>query len=260
MPEEDIQHEKMLKKFAKHIQKGLNKVDKVIQQELPYGLVPMKHILPAGKSGDARIEHYTCTEQAAALFNLRSAINNQPHTAITPGDYVRLIVGPHLMMSDTPFEARTNQDIIEAARGSVLIAGLGMGMVLVPILRNPAVTNVTVVEKSPDVINLVYRPLMENGPFTPNEQMKLVLVQGDIFDFHPTPNYYDVIYFDIWPTITQKNLEDGRILKKQFKKSLKPKGWMKVWVEEDLLKREDEDRALHARIKAFRQRRKEKES
>jgi len=258
MPKELFKHEKMLRKFALHVQKGLEATAAVNKQELPAGLVSMVNIIPPGKSGNVRLEHYTATAQGSALFNLRSAINHKPETAIIPGNYVRLIVGPHLMMSDTPFEARTNRDIIEAARGDVLIAGLGMGMVLVPILRNPKVTSVTVVELSSDVIKLVHKPLLANGPFTENEKMKLVVVEGDIFDFTPMPKRFDVIYFDIWPTIAKDNLSEGRALKKQYRKSLRPGGWMKVWVEDDMLKLERDDKALDKRMKAFRQRMKEK--
>lgn len=243
MPE-TIPHEKALRKFAKHIEKGLNKTDEVNQQTLPYGLVPMRGILPEGVSGHALMRHYEVTERGAALHNLRCAINGNPEMGIVPGKHVMLVVDGELMMSDTPYEARSNRDIIEAARGSVLIAGLGMGMVLVPILRNPAVTRVTVVEKSKHVIQLTHKPLMDNGPFTENEKMKLVVVQGDIFKFKPMPSSYDAVYFDIWPTISRKNLADGRVLKKQFKKSLRPGGWMGVWVEKELLKRERGDRNL----------------
>jgi hypothetical protein len=251
---------KQLRSLAKHITKGLRKADRISKTDLPYGLVPMRAIIPSGKSGNCRIEHYEVTEAGAAMHNLRHAINNTPEMCIEPGTHVRLIVGNDLMMSDTPFEARSNRDIIEGARGNVLIAGLGMGMVLVPILRNPDVHSVTVVEKSNDVINLVYKHLIENGPFTPNEKMKLVLVPGDIFDYRPKASSYDVVYFDIWPTISQKNLDDAIILRKQFKKSLKPGGWMGVWVEKEILKRKREDDRFIAAAKARRDARKRKVS
>jgi len=259
MPEEAIQHEKALRKFAKHIQKGLNKGSKVNEQKLPYGLVPMRDIIPEGVSGDALIRHYEVTEQGAALHNLKCAINGNSEMSIVPGKHVMLLVNGEIMMSDTPYEARSNRDIIEAARGKVLIAGLGMGMVLVPILQNPAVTSVTVVEKNNNVIKLVYKSLVENGPFTPNEKMKLVLVPGDIFDFKPKPDSYDIIYFDIWPSISTKILKDAAILRKQFKNSLRKAGWMGVWVEKLAMKRQVEDRAAIARARAFRARMKAKQ-
>jgi len=66
-------------------------------------------------------------------------------TYIRPGRYARLHVGHVLMMSDTDMERRSNVQVVQQARGHVLIAGLGM--ILHPILAKPEVTRVTVVEK-----------------------------------------------------------------------------------------------------------------
>lgn len=249
---------KQLKKVANQIQKEFKKGAEVNEEALPFGLVPMRNIIPPGQSGDSKIEHFEVTKEGAARHNLICAINGNAEMSIVPGHYIRLVVGKDVMMSDAPYEARSNRDIIEGARGNTLIAGLGMGMILVPILRNPKVESVTVVEKNHDVIKLVYKPLMENSPLTNEQKMKLVLVPGDIFEYRPAKDYFDVVYFDIWPTISPKNLDDAAILKRKFRKSLKAGGWMGVWVEKEMLKRRREDRAFIARAQAFRKQMKEK--
>jgi hypothetical protein len=237
--------------FAKRLEKGLTEVAKHVAVPLPAGLVPMRDILPEGRSGNVRLEHYKVTELGAAAHNIRHAQNGSPEMAIYPGTFVRLIVGKELMMSDAPYEAQSNRDLIEGARGKVLIAGLGMGMVLVPVLRNPEVTSVTVVEKSKHVIKLVEKPLLANGPFTENEKMKLVVVQGDINTFKPKASSYDFIYFDIWPTISSKNLPEIDSLKKRYRKSLRPGGEMRVWVEDLIRERKKAEESLSSNLKKW---------
>lgn len=241
----------LFQQYAERLQKQLEAASAHTETPLPDGLVPMRGILPPGTSGNVRLEEYEVTSIAAVVHNINHAQGGSPEMAIIPGKYVRLYVGKHLMMSDAPYEAQSNRDIIEGARGKVLIAGLGMGMVLVPILRNPAVTRVTVVEKSKDVIKLVHKPLLANGPFTENEKIKLVVVHGDINKFKPKPESYDTIYFDIWPSISTKNLSEITKLKTRFLKSLKFGGWMGVWVEDLILKRKTEEDSLSVDLKVW---------
>lgn len=248
-----------LRKFAAQLQDGLNNVNASNEAKLPDGIVPMRSILYPSKKGTARLEHYEVTREAAAFHNLRQAINNHREGGIVPGKYVRLVIDKDtLMMSDAPFEARSNRDIIEAARGTVFIAGLGMGMILVPILQNPKVTTVVVAELNKDVIDLVLPQLMERAPLTANQKMKLVVVHQDVFDSKPKDNYFDVIYFDIWPTICTDNIKEFTKLKKLFKKSLKPGGWMKCWVEGEVRERKTYEDSLVKRARAFRARQKAK--
>lgn len=220
--------------------------------------VPMFDIIPEGKSGNAKVGYFTVSDEEAERFNLRNLINKKPEFNILPGKYTRLLIDGEVVMSDTPFEQRTNQEVVEAAKGNVLIAGLGIGMILVPILQNPRVESVTVVEKSADVAALVYTSLVTNGPFTADERMKLVMVVEDISNFIPKPKYFNTIYFDIWPSVKTDNLISGEKLKKQFRKHLKPGGWMKMWVEKDLRKRkvkEDKELEFHrTRAKLLRER------
>jgi spermidine synthase len=241
---------KMLEEFAVRTQKQLNKVSRVLASPLPFGLVPMRNIIPVGESGSSRVEHFEITERDMLFHNLTEAINGRPAMGITMGKYVRLVVNGQVMMSDTPHEARSSGEAIRKARGSVLIAGFGLGMILVPILKNPKVTRVVVVEKNPDVLQLCYMPFTYGNHLTDEEKMKLIMVPADIFEYTAAKNNYDVIFFDIWPTISLNSLPDIKKLKSRFQTSLKKGGWMGAWVEKEINQMKRRDAQLRKQIAA----------
>ena len=89
--------------------------------------------------------------------------------------------------------------MVRRAHSEVLTAGLGLGMILHPILAEPAVSRVTLVEKYPDVIDLV-------GPTLPATE-RLTIVTAAIFAWRPPRgSRYDVIWFDTWPDIAATRL------------------------------------------------------
>lgn len=226
----------MLKRFAKKMQAGINKANEINSRPLPKGIVPMFNILKPGKSGNADISFYKVSETGAAVHTLSQAVSGRPEMSIKPGVYSMLKVDGELMMTDTPHEIRTNLDIIKNARGDVLIAGLGLGMVLVPLLLNRRVRSVTVIEKSKGVIKLV-KPRIQKWrehQGVGSKSTPLYILNFDIFEWDPGALTWDVIYFDIWPTIGKENLVGGNKLKKKFKKSLRKGGWMGVWVEKEI--------------------------
>jgi hypothetical protein len=183
-----------------------------------------QYLQPCAK-GRVRIERFTVSHYQSRMSALR------PRQYVPEGDYTRLIVGETLMMSDTNAERCSNYDALSEARGRMLIAGLGLGYVLVPILRKPEVTHVTVVELEPDVVDLVEPAVRAH---VPEARDKLAVVVGDIFTWTP-PEIYDTIYFDIWADICTDNLADITRLKRRFAR--RHRGWMGAW-EEGHLRRE----------------------
>lgn len=189
----------------------------------------MVDIIPEGKIGDAEIVHYAVSKHESIMSSFRRGDQYCPE-----GKYATLKVGGRLMMSDTRFEHNTNYEVKRRACGDVLIAGLGIGMVLHPILSNPNVRRVTVIEKSADVIALV-------APHVQPKELaakKLTVVHADIFDWKPIKGTrYDVIYFDIWPDVCTDNLEEIAKLHRRFKSyknSDNPCAWMSSWCHERL--------------------------
>ena len=176
----------------------------------------MVTIVPEGEHGIAKVEHFDVSKDASRFSSLRGAMGYVPE-----GRYAKLKVNGCLVMSDTSMEHRTNWGVVRAARGNVLIAGLGLGMILHPILAKPEVLSVTVVEKYPDVIALI-GPTVQHG--------KLTIVEGDIYDWKPAKGTkYDVLYFDIWADQSTDDLEDMRKLHCRFRPYKIKDGWMDSW-------------------------------
>ncbi len=137
--------------------------------------------------------------------------------------YVRLIkkggsFSGGIMMSDTPMERNTNYDFIQKANGDVIIFGLGLGLVIIPLLKKENVKSILVVELHQDLIDLVEPILKQHDP-----ENKLTIVQGDCFEFHtkiPKEMKFDSIYGDIWIDISTENYEQMKTLTKNWKNRL----------------------------------------
>lgn len=159
---------------------------------------------------------------------------------LEPGTYVKLTSGSGgIIMSDTPMEIRTNWDFIENAHGQVLIAGLGLGLVVLSIQSKKEVTSVTIVEKYREVVELVVPRIPLN--------MKVDIVVDDAFEWLPHEGEkFDTIYFDIWNIICGDHYPETKDLHKRFRKFLNrkenPKSWMDSWRREDFKSRYFEDR------------------
>lgn len=176
----------------------------------------MTEILPPAEHGLAKIDHYEVSKWESQMSSLRGGLSY-----CYEGKYARLLVGGRLMMSDTRMEHMTNYEVVRMARGNVMVAGLGLGMILHPILSKESVTSVTVVEKYADVIALV-------GPSV--QHPKLTIVNADIFSWKPAKGTkFDCLYFDIWADQSTDDLESMRKLHCRFRPYKHVDGWMESW-------------------------------
>jgi len=98
-------------------------------------------------------------------------------------------------MSDMPMEQHSNLEFIQKAHGNVLIAGLGIGLIIIAIQNNPEIKSITIVEKYQEIIDLVF-------PFLPIKKECKVVCE-DIFNYIPEKKF-NTIYFDIWNDINYK--------------------------------------------------------
>lgn len=155
----------------------------------------MAALIPEGRVGSAEVKHLIMTEKMSQATLFRAMFNNASCEHIAPGKYAQLYVDDKLMMSDTTAEKMANSKFVSHARGRVLIAGLGLGMILYPTLVKPNVTNITVVEINKDVIDLI-QPHVRTFP---GANKKLEIINNDIYDYEPPNVKFDTIYFDIWP-------------------------------------------------------------
>jgi hypothetical protein len=93
----------------------------------------------------------------------------------SPVKLTMLRVDGRLWMTDEPQYVWSLESFAERSRGNVLVAGLGLGLVVHYLVRNPSVTKITVVELSEDVIRMV-RPLLPKDP-------RIEIVHHDFYQF-----------------------------------------------------------------------------
>lgn len=191
----------------------------------------VESVLPEGRHGKAVVSRFTITKSAAEFSRIRAAV--QGRGAIPAGTYTKLEVGGELWMSDTPDEIRDHMGAIRNARGKVLVHGLGLGVVVIAMLRKTEVQHVTVVERDADVIALVAPHL--HAAFGTE---RLQVVQADALKWKPPEGgYYNMVWSDIWPTICGDNVKSMRKLRRMYKNCA---GWHGLWCEREVLRQHRE--------------------
>lgn len=182
--------------------------------------------VPEGIVGSAKVEHFEVSKHDSEMTRIRSIRPGGRFDYVPPGRYARLLVHGGIMMSDTPMERFTNYEVVRRARGHVMIAGLGLGMILWPILAKEEVLSVDVLEKNPDVYDLVL-------PHVPNDP-RLAVLEADCFTYKPERKY-DAIYFDIWANVSTDTLVDMAKLHRKYAHHKAPGAWMNSWKKEMLV-------------------------
>ena len=166
--------------------------------------------LREGKKGAWSLRKFTISEKEAKFDQLRCAIYGKSSRAVEAGEYWKLTENGYIYMTNTPAEVRDHYGFIHSASGSVLIAGLGLGMVVQALLDRGKCERIVVVEKSQDVIDLV-------GPCYDDPRVEIVC--SDIFDYRPT-EHFDYAWFDIWPEISGDNYPQMKRLHRKFAMSV----------------------------------------
>lgn len=111
-------------------------------------------------------------------------------------------------------EEKSHIPLWENARGDCLVFGLGLGLIL-PRLKRTC-TNITVVEKYQEIIDLGCEA-----------REGVTIMQGDFFDFVPD-RPYDTIWVDIWqaPSDNPRSIPE-RV--EHYRRYLTPGGWIGYW-------------------------------
>jgi hypothetical protein len=166
--------------------------------------------VPDGISGAWEVKTFTITQRDADLANLRAAFHGG-RGRISPGEYKKLSRNKELIMSNTPDECRDFAHFVHVASGSVLVNGLGLGVLLKALLNKPEVTEVTVIENSPDVIKLVAG--------TYRKDSRVTIIEADAFTWEPPKGKrYYAVWNDIWDDITSDNLPEMAKLHRKYGK------------------------------------------
>lgn len=121
-----------------------------------------------------------------------------------------------IVMSDSWMEQYTNIEHVRGAKGHVLVAGLGIGMILLALQEKPDVESITVVEISQELVDFI----------TPNLPLndKVNIVVSDIHAFEPQMTY-DTVYCDIWNNISGDNYDEMLDLSTKFSSHGKVAHW-----------------------------------
>jgi len=127
--------------------------------------------------------------------------------------------GEGVMMSDHPSETMSNQKFINQAHGHVLIFGLGLGLIIFPLLMDDDIESITVIEKDRGLIQAVGDIIKEH-----DYENKLNIIEGDAFEYHNKTHIiqkYDAIYFDIWIRIDEDAFKEMDQLHDLYRKFMK---------------------------------------
>jgi hypothetical protein len=180
--------------------------------------------VPDSESTRWKIETFVVNSTDAKFFNFQNR-----GRYIKPGAYKRLILKGFLggtMMSNTPAEIYDHMEFSNNAKGHILINGLGLGIVLEMVLNNPEVTKITVIEKDPEIIQLV-------APFFANEP-KIEIICADAFDYQPPKGIrYGAVWHDIWMNICSDNLPEMTKLHRKYGKKT---DWQGSWCKEECIR------------------------
>lgn len=183
--------------------------------------------VPDGESGDWAISSFEITDQEAKIFNIRAML--KPGCRVVhPGKYKQLTRNGAIIMSNTPAEISDLVTFIYKAKrgGDILINGLGLGVALSAVLESPDIKTVTVVEKSPDVINLVASSFAHDH--------RVTIINADAFDWQsPKAAFYAAAWHDIWDDICGDNLPEMAKLHRKYARKAE---WQGSWCK-DLCKR-----------------------
>lgn len=177
--------------------------------------------IPDGKSGIWEIETKTVTKQEADFGRLRALMRDGRFTP--EGIYKGLLRGGSLIMSNTPDEIHDHYPFYRNAKDHVLINGLGLGVCIQMVLEK--VDQITVIEKSKDVINLVFPYYKDNS--------KVNIIHCDAYEYQPPKKIrYGAVWHDIWDDICTDNLpEMTRLHRKYGRKTDWQGSWMKSYLE-----------------------------
>jgi hypothetical protein len=194
--------------------------------------------VPEGQVGEWSIKHVTVDEEDEKRGRMFACNPSSMGRCVRAGVYTMLYHNGELWMSDTSDEIRDHLAPIhetKRAGGNVLINGLGIGVVTDAIASLENVTKVTVIENSPEVIELVGPTMLKK------HGDKLEIIEADSYDFKPPKGErYTVVWHDIWLHLCTDNLDEMAKLHRKYGRRT---DWQGSWGKELLRYRRQQDRS-----------------
>jgi hypothetical protein len=183
--------------------------------------------LPEGRSGKWTVQRFTVTPRdeehqrmISAFHGSRRYVPAGEYTALKRiGDFSGCVLATDaktkyagtIVMSDTPDEISDSFPLYYAAKGNVLINGLGLGCTVKMCMSKPEVTHVTVVEIDPDVITLT-------GNFWKEKYGdRLTIINANAYEYKPPKgSRFGAVWHDIWDSICPSNLPEMTKLHRKY--------------------------------------------
>jgi len=116
--------------------------------------------------------------------------------ALVIGDLTYLYEGETEWMADDPARVEVMRRYANQAWDSVLVGGLGLGLLVEELRKNPRVKNVLIVEESTHVIDMVW----------PEVKGRAALTEDDFWETASRRGDWDVIIADLWDDHAQHDL------------------------------------------------------
>lgn len=164
--------------------------------------------VPDGISGNWMVESFTVSEQDAKMTKIRSMFHGG-RDYVPAGNYKYLKRNGETIMSNTPDEIKDFRSFVSMAKGTILINGLGIGVLVKALLEKSEVTEITIIEKSKDVIKL-------SAP-TYEMDKRVTVINADAFEYQPPKGKrYNCVWHDIWDNINPDNLDEMKTLHRKY--------------------------------------------
>jgi hypothetical protein len=142
---------------------------------------------PEASIGKASIAH---SKYSKGVYLMEMVDGYEFFEVLSPIKVTELRIDGKVVMIDDPMHFIGMMRLAEACRGKVLVAGLGLGLILHHLVRNPHVTSIDVVEINPDVIALV-------KPMLPSDD-RVTIHHDDALAYEWVHGDYDSIILDLW--------------------------------------------------------------
>jgi hypothetical protein len=129
------------------------------------------------------------------------------------------------IMSNSNSMLKFYKPYLDEINGEVLIFGLGLGVIILPLLNDPSITKIDVVEIDLNMIDYVYEKRIKSLDIN----NKINIINQNVFN-HTTTNTYDYILMDIWSEIKSNTNEEINFLINKFTPNLKENGKIQITI------------------------------
>ena len=130
-------------------------------------------------------------------------------------------------MTSMPQEIEQHTRQLAAMRGKVLVGGLGLGLAASILQQNKNVTDILVVEKSYEILELVAQKI---------PKQKTHFYRANLYDFlKETREKFDYAFYDIWQPTGQSVLEQHTLPLRRLSEGIVEQSKIECWNEDEMI-------------------------